>query len=280
MPPTVDPRAAARAGLLDPPARACSASRCCWSSCSRASSAARRDGKDATATATQAGATVTDAPTHRRPAPTADGDRQPAKGKKRQEEDSETARPSRSLAEPTGACAELRHRRHARRRRRPPGGADVPITLNLRTIAAAGLHLARCRRDDADRHDHLRRRPRSGQPRVPGERSRPGRRGPPGRRPPSRRRSGRTPSAPTRTAPTRTDWALPGFYHVEAAALGGEPTDVQFELVDPDRGRDHQDGRRPSRSPRPRARTNKSKQDDTDAAPPGEQGEPAKLRRG
>lgn len=28
-----------------------------------------------------------------------------------------------------------------------------------------------------------------------------------------------------------TDWALPGFYHVEAAALGGEPTDVQFELV-------------------------------------------------
>ena len=30
-----------------------------------------------------------------------------------------------------------------------------------------------------------------------------------------------------------TDWALPGFYHVEAAALGGEPTEVQFELVRP-----------------------------------------------
>jgi hypothetical protein len=31
----------------------------------------------------------------------------------------------------------------------------------------------------------------------------------------------------------RTAWALPGFYHVRAAVLGGEPTDVQFELVPP-----------------------------------------------
>jgi hypothetical protein len=31
----------------------------------------------------------------------------------------------------------------------------------------------------------------------------------------------------------RTAWALPGFYHVAAAALSGEPTDVQFELVAP-----------------------------------------------
>lgn len=30
-----------------------------------------------------------------------------------------------------------------------------------------------------------------------------------------------------------TEWALPGFYHVEAAALGGEPTEIQFELVRP-----------------------------------------------
>ena len=29
------------------------------------------------------------------------------------------------------------------------------------------------------------------------------------------------------------DWARLGFYHVEAAALGGEATDVQFELVAP-----------------------------------------------
>jgi hypothetical protein len=31
----------------------------------------------------------------------------------------------------------------------------------------------------------------------------------------------------------RTAWALPGFYHVATAALAGEPTDVQFELVAP-----------------------------------------------
>jgi hypothetical protein len=31
----------------------------------------------------------------------------------------------------------------------------------------------------------------------------------------------------------RTAWALPGFYHVHTAVLGGEPTDVQFELVAP-----------------------------------------------
>lgn len=30
-----------------------------------------------------------------------------------------------------------------------------------------------------------------------------------------------------------TEWAGLGYYHVEAAALGGEPTDVQFELVRP-----------------------------------------------
>lgn len=30
-----------------------------------------------------------------------------------------------------------------------------------------------------------------------------------------------------------TQWALPGFYHVNAAALAGEPADVQFEMVAP-----------------------------------------------
>jgi hypothetical protein len=30
-----------------------------------------------------------------------------------------------------------------------------------------------------------------------------------------------------------THWALPGFYHVTAAALAGEPADVQFELEAP-----------------------------------------------
>jgi hypothetical protein len=35
------------------------------------------------------------------------------------------------------------------------------------------------------------------------------------------------------TCSDRTDWARLGFYHVEAAALGGNGTDVQFELVAP-----------------------------------------------
>ncbi len=30
-----------------------------------------------------------------------------------------------------------------------------------------------------------------------------------------------------------TDWAYPGWYHVEVAALGGEPADEQFELAAP-----------------------------------------------
>lgn len=32
-----------------------------------------------------------------------------------------------------------------------------------------------------------------------------------------------------------TEWALPGWYHVAAAALAGEPSDVQFELERPTR---------------------------------------------
>lgn len=31
-----------------------------------------------------------------------------------------------------------------------------------------------------------------------------------------------------------TAWAMPGYYHVAAAALGGEPSDVQFRIVKPD----------------------------------------------
>ena len=30
-----------------------------------------------------------------------------------------------------------------------------------------------------------------------------------------------------------TDWAMPGWYHLSVAALGGEPQDVQFELKKP-----------------------------------------------
>ena len=34
---------------------------------------------------------------------------------------------------------------------------------------------------------------------------------------------------------TRTSWAMPGFYHVYAAAMGSTPSDVQFEVTLPDR---------------------------------------------
>lgn len=34
---------------------------------------------------------------------------------------------------------------------------------------------------------------------------------------------------------TLTGWALPGWYHVEAAALAGEPSDLQFRLEAPER---------------------------------------------
>ena len=33
--------------------------------------------------------------------------------------------------------------------------------------------------------------------------------------------------------PGTTPYAAPGYYHVVASSLGGEPNDVQFELVDP-----------------------------------------------
>ena len=35
------------------------------------------------------------------------------------------------------------------------------------------------------------------------------------------------------TCSNRTEWAMPGWYHVTAAALAGEPSDVQFELATP-----------------------------------------------
>ncbi len=31
-----------------------------------------------------------------------------------------------------------------------------------------------------------------------------------------------------------TDWAMPGWYYIEAAALAGEPSDLQFELTAPE----------------------------------------------
>lgn len=62
-----------------------------------------------------------------------------------------------------------------------------------------------------------------------------------------------------------TEWALPGFYHVEAAALAGEPTDVQFELVRPV-------SEVITKTVTPRPQTGKNKRQDS-AHQPGEDGE-------
>ena len=64
------------------------------------------------------------------------------------------------------------------------------------------------------------------------------------------------------------DWALPGFYHVEAATLGGEPTDVQFELVQPASA---VITKTVTPKPEPTPTKNRDKQDDTEHTP-GEQG--------
>ena len=61
-----------------------------------------------------------------------------------------------------------------------------------------------------------------------------------------------------------TEWALPGYYHVEAAALAGEPTEVQFELVRPA-------SEVITKTVTPKPQTGEKKQDD--AHQPGEDGE-------
>ncbi|MCW2835699.1 MAG: hypothetical protein JWN68_3652 [Nocardioides sp.] len=65
------------------------------------------------------------------------------------------------------------------------------------------------------------------------------------------------------------DWARPGYYHVEAAALGGEPADVQFELVPPPRA---VITKTVTPKPEPTSKGKADKQGDTEHTP-GEQGE-------
>lgn len=166
--------------------------------------------------ATTAGATTTSSPT--------DAATEPVK-KKRKKKQTPTEPP---LAEPTGACVssdivvtpvvtEAQ------------GDTDVPITLNLRTIQTPActwtvspetLTVSITSGDDAIWSS--RECPVS----VPAQDV-------------VVRQSVDAPIVVTWEDARRSDegcteqrdWALPGFYHVEAAALGGEPTDVQFELV-------------------------------------------------
>lgn len=191
------------------------------------------DARDASSgTATQAGAAVepSAAPSA---GPTAAAGAGKGTGKKKRQQQTaptETVPPEPVLAEPTGPCADsdivvtptLTS---------APGGTDVPITLNLRTAVAEACTwtvspqtLTLTITSGSDFIWSTRECPTAiavqdvvvrqavDAPVVvtwdEGKRS-------------------------DETCSGRTDWARPGFYHVEAAALGGEATDVQFELVAP-----------------------------------------------
>lgn len=175
-------------------------------------------------TATQAGAEV------QQPlGPTAGPTAQVPTGDKGQE----TAPPEPVLAEPEGPCSD------ADIVATPTlvsatGGADVPITINLRTVESAACTwqvspqtLTVTITSGNDFIWSTRQCPASITPQDVVV-----------------RQAVDTPVVVTwkdakrsdDTCSNRTDWALPGFYHVETAALGGEGTDVQFELVAPQPG--------------------------------------------
>lgn len=179
-----------------------------------------------TATATQAGATVEETS----PAPTAGptaGEKKGRKGKKKRAQ--ETAPPEPVLAEPTGPCADS-DIVATPTLTSAPGGADIPLTINLRTLVTEActwqaspqtMTVTITSGDDyiwstrecpvAIAVQDLVVRQAVDTPVVVTW---------------SAKRSDETCS-------DRTAWAELGFYHVEAAALGGDGTDVQFELVAP-----------------------------------------------
>ncbi|UFN43507.1 hypothetical protein [Nocardioides okcheonensis] len=184
------------------------------------------DGSDgATGAARQAGAEVQAPPV----GPTAGPTAQVPAGKKGQE----TVPPEPVLAEPSGPCSD------ADIVATPTlvsatGGADVPITINLRTLDAAACTwqvspqtLTVTITSGDDFIWSTRQCPASITPQDVVV-----------------RQAVDTPVVVTwkgakrsdDTCSGRTDWALPGFYHVETAALGGDGTDVQFELVAPQPG--------------------------------------------
>lgn len=192
------------------------------------------DGKDAASgTATQAGATTSSSPAPTAGPTAATGTGKGKKGNKGQDvPPEETTPPEPVLAEPSGPClasdivatpAIVS----------APGGADIPITLNLRTIAteactwqASAQTMTVTITSGDDYIWSSRECPAS----IPAQDV-------------VVRQGVDVPVVVTWSARRSdegctkwTDWARVGFYHVEAAALGGEGTDVQFELVAPQPG--------------------------------------------
>lgn len=187
------------------------------------------DGKAAGERATQAGATVMPAP-----APTAGPTAETptgAKGRKGRRAEEATP-PEPVLAEPTGPCA-------------PSdivatpaitsaaGGSDIPVTINLRTIVTEACTWQASA-------ETMTVTITSGSDHIWSSRECPA------AIPPQDvvvRQAVDAPIVVTWSArrsdegcTTWADWAGLGWYHVQAAALGGEPTDVQFELVAPQPG--------------------------------------------
>ena len=198
------------------------------------------DGKDATdGTATQAGAKVGTSPAPsagptagEEVAGTATGKGKKGKGKKNQDVPVETTPPAPVLAEPTGPCDD------SDIVATPvitsaPGGSDVAITVNLRTT-----YTEACTWQASPQT--MTATITSGEDYIWSTRECPV------GIPPQDvvvRQAVDTPVVVTwsakrsdETCSARTAYAMPGFYHVEVAALGGEPTDVQFELVPPQPG--------------------------------------------
>lgn len=189
------------------------------------------DAKDASdGAATQAGATIA---TSQAPiaGPTVDPGATGKKGKgKKGRKNQETVPPEPVLAEPTGPCADS-DIVATPAITSAAGGADVPITINLRTIAAEACTwqaspetMTVTITSGSDFIWSSQQCPTA----IPVQDV-------------VVRQAVDTPVVVTwkdakrsdETCSGRTDWARLGFYHVEAAALGGDGTDVQFELVAP-----------------------------------------------
>lgn len=190
----------------------------------------------ASGTATQAGASV-ETPAGPTAGPTAGAKTGAGKNRKKRRHQtapdetapSETVPPEPVLAEPTGPCADS-DIVATPTLTSAPGGSDIAITINLRTVVTEActwqaspetLTVTITSGDDyiwstrecpvaIPVQDVVIRQAVDAPVVVTW----------------SARRSDETCS-------DRTEWAELGFYHVEAAALGGEATDVQFELVAP-----------------------------------------------
>jgi hypothetical protein len=188
------------------------------------------DGKDtSTGTAAQAGATVDEAPATSAPTTGGTEAEKVRKGKGKKRRPQETAPPEPVLAEPTGPCTEsdilaTPHLATA------AGGSDVPMQINLRTkVAEACTWQASAQTMTVT--------VTSGDDYIWSTRECPM------AIPPQDVVVRQAVDAPVvvtwsakrsdETCSDRTAYAMPGFYHVAAAALGGDATDVQFELVAP-----------------------------------------------